>query len=301
MIVKDQPSAFSLFVVMNGSVVPQIIYKIIAFTLLSLGIMLFDGHIAALPHISPTALSVFGIALSLFLGFRNNAAYERWWEARKLWGGIIADVRNLAKITDIFVANPDERADILGLAVVFAHMHRATLRDVPVTTELQDWVSGDAMAALRERRNGADAALRSMSHKIRQLHEKASIDNFGQLAFAKNISAFGHAQAGCERIATTPLPFVYSLLIRRTTYLYCILLPFGLLETAGPFVPVFSAIVAYVFFGLQAVTNELEHPFRQVKNGLPLDALCRVIEISVADALERTPPEPLLPKDGVLT
>jgi putative membrane protein len=89
----------------------------------------------------------------------------------------------------------------------------------------------------------------------------------------------------------TPLPFVYSLLVRRATYLYCCLLPFALIEAAGWFAPIFAAIVAYVFFSLQAVTNELEHPFHNVKNGLPLDAMYRTIEISIAETLNRTPPE----------
>lgn len=96
------------------------------------------------------------------------------------------------------------------------------------------------------------------------------------------------------------MPFVYSLLVRRTTYLYCVLLPFALVETTGPFVPIFVAVVAYVFFGLQAVTNELEHPFRQGQNGLPLRALCRTIEISVAQALDRPAPPPLSPRNGIL-
>ncbi|WP_350333992.1 bestrophin family ion channel [Coralliovum pocilloporae] len=98
----------------------------------------------------------------------------------------------------------------------------------------------------------------------------------------------------------TPLPFVYSPLVRRTTYLYCALLPFALIETTGWFAPLFAAVVAYVFFGLQTVTNELEHPFANVENGLPLDAMCRTIEISVAETLGDPAPEPLLPDDYVL-
>lgn len=89
--------------------------------------------------------------------------------------------------------------------------------------------------------------------------------------------------------------------MRRTTYLYCFLLPFALIESTGWFTPVFAAVVAYVFFGLQAVTNELERPFANVQNGLPLDAMCRVIDISVAEALGREPPEPLAPKNSVLS
>ena len=100
---------------------------------------------------------------------------------------------------------------------------------------------------------------------------------------------------------TTPLPFVYSLLVRRTTYLYCGLLPFSLIDSTTWIAPVFAAVVAYVFFGLQTVTNELEFPFRNVQNGLKLDALCRTIEISVAEALGRPVPERLPATNHVLS
>ena len=100
-------------------------------------------------------------------------------------------------------------------------------------------------------------------------------------------------QGASERIANTPLPFAYSLLVHRTAYLYCFLVPFGLAATAGWFAPLFTAIVAYVFFGLDAISKELENPFSGGHNNLPLDALCRVNEISVAEALGDVPPPPL--------
>ena len=86
MIVRDHPSSLQLFFVMQGSVVPKILGKVIGIALLSAIILLVDQHIVTLPHISIGAMGIFGVALSLFLGFRNNAAYDRWWEARKLWG-----------------------------------------------------------------------------------------------------------------------------------------------------------------------------------------------------------------------
>ncbi len=86
MIVRDQPSALQLFFVMQGSIVPKIIGKIIGIGLLSVAVLLVDRHLVPLPRISIAAMGIFGVALSLFLGFRNNAAYDRWWEARKLWG-----------------------------------------------------------------------------------------------------------------------------------------------------------------------------------------------------------------------
>ncbi|MFP7674556.1 bestrophin family protein [Marivita sp. S0852] len=301
MIVKEQPSGWTLFFEMQGSVVPQIIGKIVGFTAFSVAVMFLDDVVAFVPSVSLTAMSVFGIALSLFLGFRNNAAYERWWEGRKLWGGIISEIRNLAKICDMFVPDMAPRKTILDAAVAFAHFHRGTLRRVDVTKDAAPWIGAESAAQLAGKTNSADAALRTISETVRQLQAKDQITGFAQLAFAKIILSLGRHQAGCERIASTPLPFVYSLLIRRTTYLYCLLLPFALLEAAGPFVPFFVAVVAYVFFGLQAVTNELEHPFRAIKNGLPLDAMCRLIEVSAAEATDRTPPPALSATDHVLT
>lgn len=87
MLVREHPSSLQLFFVMQGSVVPKILGKVISIALLSAIILLVDQHVATLPHISIGAMGIFGVVLSLFLGFRNNAAYGRWWEARKLWGG----------------------------------------------------------------------------------------------------------------------------------------------------------------------------------------------------------------------
>ena len=301
MIVRDHPSNLKLFFVMQGSVVPRIIGRIIGIALLSVVVMLLDQYVVTLPHISIGAMGIFGVALSLFLGFRNNAAYDRWWEARKLWGAMIADVRNLGRHLCVFVGKGEDREQILSCAVAFAHLHRGFLRGVDVKSDITNWVGDEKAAAMTARKNPADAALRSMADKIGKLTNENAISGFGQMTISQTMSSLGLAQAGCERIFTTPLPFVYSLLVRRTTYLYCWLLPFALIDATGWFAPVFAAVVAYVFFGLQAVTNELEHPFRNVQNGLPLDAMCRTIEISVSEALDRTPPAALTASNHVLS
>ncbi|MBB5723573.1 putative membrane protein [Loktanella ponticola] len=301
MIVREHPSTLKLFFVMQGSVVPRIIGRIIGIALLSVVVMLLDQYVVTLPHISIGAMGIFGVALSLFLGFRNNAAYDRWWEARKLWGAMIADVRNLGRHMCIFVGKGEDREQILSCAVAFAHLHRGFLRGVDVKTDIVGWVGEEKAEAMNAQKNPADAALRSIADNIAKLIEEDAISGFGQMTISQTLSSLALAQAGCERIFTTPLPFVYSLLVRRTTYLYCWLLPFALIEATGWFAPVFAAVVAYVFFGLQAVTNELEHPFRNLQNGLPLDAMCRTIEISVSEALDRTPPVALAATNHVLS
>ncbi|MEM5543907.1 bestrophin family ion channel [Sulfitobacter sp. AS92] len=301
MIVRDQPSALKLFFVLQGSIVPNIIGRIIGVAVLTAVVLLVDQHLVELPHVSIAAMGIFGVALSLFLGFRNNAAYDRWWEARTLWGAMIADLRTLGRDLAIFVGRGEDRAEILSLGVAFAHLHRGVLRDADVQAQITDWVGENQAKALLARTNPADAALRAMAERISQLAAQDGLNGFGQMRLSETLAALAAAQAGCERILTTPLPFVYSLMVRRTTYLYCWLLPFALIEATNWFAPIFAAIVAYVFFGLQAVTNELELPFRNAHNGLPLDAMCRIIEVSAAEALDRAPPPLLSPRDHVLT
>ena len=301
MIVRDHPSSLQLFFVVQGSVVPEILGKIIGIALLSVIVLLVNQYAVTLPQISIGAMGIFGVALSLFLGFRNNAAYDRWWEARKLWGSMIADVRNLGRHMCLFVGKGPDRERILSCAVAFAHLHRGFLRNVEVRGDIVAWIGEEKSATMIASKNPADAALRAMADQIRELIEKDAISGFGQMTISHTLSSLALAQAGCERIVTTPLPLVYSLLVRRTTYLYCGLLPFALIESTSWFAPVFAAVVAYVFFGLQAVTNQLELPFRNVQNGLPLDAMCRVIEISVSEALDRPAPELLAATNHVLT
>ncbi|MFG6515723.1 bestrophin family protein [Sulfitobacter sp. TB366] len=301
MIVRDLPTTSRLFFVTQGSVVPKIIGKIFGVALISAIALLVDRFLIEIPRVSISAMSVFGIALSLFLGFRNNAAYERWWEARKLWGSIIADVRCLGRDSLIFIKNDASRKEFVSLSVAFAHFSRGGLRRADVSEDILKWIDEEEFKSLSGHQNPPDATLRSMATTISNAIDKDEISNVGQLRISSTLSSLGNAQAGCERISSTPLPFVYSLLIRRTTYLYCWLLPFALVEAASWLTPIFTAVVGYVFFGLQEVTHELENPYSNAQNGLPLDAMCRTIEISASEALKMTPPDILEPKSYVLT
>lgn len=301
MIVREPPSSLKLFFVIQGSVVPHIFGRIIGVTILSATVLLVDRNMVKLPHISIAAMGVFGVALSLFLGFRNNAAYDRWWEARKLFGSMIADVRNLGRQMGVFVGKGPDRDFVLSHVAACVHLHRGFLRGVNVRQDIIGWVGEAEADALLARRNAADAALNVMAERFHALGKSGALSTIGQMSLTQTLSSIALAQAGCERIFTTPLPFVYSLLVRRTTYLYCFMMPFALIDSTGWFAPFLAAVVAYVFFGLQAVTNELELPFRSAQNGLPLDAICRVIEVSVSEALDRPAPEALLPQDHVLT
>ena len=134
-----------------------------------------------------------------------------------------------------------------------------------------------------------------MADLLTDARSAGKIDGFGAMTLSSRLLSLTQAQCGCERIATTPLPYVYSLLVFRTTWLFVLLLPLALIEPAGWLTPLFTVIVAYTFFGLAEVTEELAHPFGTTANALPLDAICRTAETSLAPFLNEVPPPPLLP------
>ncbi len=285
MIIRDKPGLLQLLFSMRGSVLPKILPRVAFVTAFAAGLVWLDQTYLPLPHTNAAPFAVFGIALSLFLGFRNNAAHDRWWEGRKLWGQLIADMRALSREVEIFLPEREDRHRVLMLALGFIHAHRLNLRKLPPKSAPLNWLNVEDLATPHP-----------PCTKLNQMTEvvaSAAPDGFARRALAERLASIALAQAGCERIATTPLPYVYSLLIFRTTYLYCGLIPFGLIETAGWLSPVFVAIMAYIFIGLAEVTEELAHPFGETVNGLPLDAMCRTIEISLAPHLDMPAPAPL--------
>jgi len=296
MIVRDAPGPLDLIFALRGSIVPRIALRLAVLVVAAAGMVWLHDRYGLLPDTGGLGFTVFGIALSLFLGFRNNAAYDRWWEARKLWGGLLADMRSLARDSEMFVTDPDRRKAILRNAIAFLHLHRANLRAL----------RGDATArelggALADAPHPPDAALDRIAALLAEAQRAGAIDGFGMRAMSERLGSMALQQAGCERIVLTPLPYVYSLLIYRTTWLFCLLLPLALTSPTGWLTPLFVGIVGYVFFGLAEVTEELSHPFGSTPNGLPLDAICRAAEIAIAPHLGEEAPPPLAPRDYFLS
>jgi ion channel-forming bestrophin family protein len=299
MIVRDKPGPAQLLFALRGSVLPRIAWPMLALVAMSAVLVAVDHRYEVLQHSNSTPFAVFGVALSLFLGFRNNAAYDRWWEGRKLWGGLLADLRGFARDVAVFVPDVALRHALLRLALAFVHLHRANLRALRNDPAALHLAAAAGLAS-----TGAHppcTALDAMATAIADAHHAGRIDGFAARALTARLGSLAAQQAGCERIATTPLPYVYSLLIFRTIYLYCLLIPLALIEPAGWLTPLFVGIVTYVFLGLAEVTEDLAHPFGASLNGLPLDAMCRAVEISLAPHLGQTPPAGLHPIDFVLT
>ena len=282
MIIRDKPGLPQLLFAVKGSILPHVAPPMLLLMAFSAALVGVDRWLVALPQSAATPFSVLGVALSLSLGFRNNAAYDRWWEARKLWGVLISDMRALAREAELFLP-PADAHRLMRLALAFVHLHRCQVRGVAVDAAAQAW--GDATSA--------EAAMDAMNRVLVGALKAGTLDGFGARALSGRLGSMAYNQAGCERIATTPLPYVYSLLIFRTVYLYCLLIPLALIGPEGWLTPVFTGLIAYVFLGLAEVTEDLAHPFSVSLNALPLDAICRGMEISLAPHLGMDAPEPL--------
>ncbi|MDD4929392.1 MAG: bestrophin family ion channel [Gallionella sp.] len=307
MIIRSRPSGFGLFFIYRGSVLSQI--KGVLFVNVALATLVTLSHGDIYSHkITLTAIpfTLIGLPLAIFLGFRNNAAYDRYCEGRKLWGEIVLQSRNFARqcLTLIEFAEPvkpdlglnDVRVRMIVRTVAFAHALRHLLRNTDASAELKPLLVQHEWQKTLDAANIPDYLMHQMGRDLRLCLDEKRVDGCLASAIDATISSMAAAAAACERIKSTPIPFSYMLMLHRTAYLYCFLLPFGLIDTIGFMTPFVVGIVAYTFFGLDALGDEIEEPFGNLPNDLALDAICRGIEINLRDAIgDKHELAPLIP------
>ncbi len=304
MIIRPRPTGWQLLYILRGSIVPAIAPKVLAIGVLAVLVAAFSRswHPLGGSGLSVVPFTLLGLVLSIFLSFRNSACYERWWEGRKLWGQLVYESRSLARQVNLLLAdNTGRRRRIAYLTTAFAHALAGRLRGRIVALMALPWLDKRQREQLGQRENVPDALLSMIAGELAQALRAGDLDPILYTQLEERLHAMSSIQAGCERILTTPLPFAYTLLLHRCAWMFCVLLPFGLASSLGWGTPVLSAVLAYAFFGLDQLGEEMEDPFGLEPNDLPLDALVRTIEIDQLDALgERPLPEPLLPQGYLL-
>ena len=307
MIVKQKLSAIKLFFTLRGSVLPKVYPQILLISLIS-------AFITNVQHIFPSSFSSYsvapftllGIALSLFLGFRNNASYQRWWEARGLWGQLVYDARSLCRqaLSYIDEDNPmgrDTQRRLIHLSIAFSHAVRHRLRETSPWEDIERFVEPVHHSKMRQAKNLPDYLMRLMGKELGYCRQHHLLSEQMVQNMDERLNSMTVVLAACERIYNTPLPFAYTLLVHRTTYLYCFMLPFGLVSSLGWVTPLICGVIAYTFFGLDALSEELEEPFGLAPNQLALTALSRTIEINLLEALgEIDLPPDIVPIKGYL-
>jgi putative membrane protein len=306
MIIRPRPNFLTLFFILRGSIAPHIIGQILCTSAFA-GLVVFAHQRwpAFVPVFGGAPFALVGLALSIFLGFRNNACYDRWWEARKQWGDLIVQARNFARQTlvlDPKAGDDAARRRLLGLVIAFTWAFARHLRPSALSRNDADgWLGAGERDFVAMSRNRPDAILRLLGRELAELRAAGTISDILFQPLDATVGRMAGIHAACERIANTPVPFSYTLLLHRTAYVFCILLPFGFAATLGWAAPIATAFVAYTFFGLDALSMELEDPFADIPNGLALSAMAETIEINLREALGETnlPPLPI-PRGYVL-
>ncbi|MEP3208910.1 MAG: bestrophin family ion channel [Maribacter sp.] len=285
-------------------------------------------------------LSVIGIAVAFYIGFKNSQSYDRFWEGRKIWGGIVNYSRTWANNVLSFVNDDKEIQRIL----IYRHLAwinalRVQLRQPssfsikenraveklfdrhgernPVCAGLDAFLSPEEDADLENRKNVATHLIKNQGQHLKQLLSDGKISEFDKQVFHGNLEELYNLQGRCERIKNTPFPRQYAYFSTVFTWIFVLLLPFGLLsvfesefkeirslaqqEVFLTLMIPFSVLLSWIFVTMEKVGSNSEDPFEGRINDVPMTALCRTIEIDLRDMLnEGNLPEKIKPQDNIL-
>jgi ion channel-forming bestrophin family protein len=223
----------------------------------------------------------------VFLGFRNSASYDRYWEGRKLWGMILSESRTLARqfLTLTHKTDAIQKRHFVLTLVAIAYSFRHQLRNTDASQDLQRLLPPDLARSLQSTRFAPNLLVLHLANLLQQQRHQQQLDPILATQMEEPLAKITDAISGCERLSSTPLPYTYVVILHRTAYLYCFLLPFGLVDGIGWMTPIMVTFIAYTFFALEALSDELEDPFGTSANDLPLESMCVMIETTLCEML----------------
>ena len=270
--------------VMQGSYFKRLIVPQVLLFIFSFFIYFYQTHIATEPvPLNPSVFAILGISLAIFHGFCNNAAYDRFWEGRKLWGTLVWLSRNIARqVLTLPNVSMAEKQAFIRHQIAFVHSLRQQLRSEDNTANLQRLLTVEEQQAVVGQNFIALRLTQIMGQMLANWQAEQKIDAWQWQSLDNTLGEIAHIQAGCERINNTPIPYAYFVLLHRTVYLYCFMLPFGLGNAIGWVTPFVVSFVGYTFMALNEIVDEISEPFGTGENELPLGMMCDTIETQLA-------------------
>jgi putative membrane protein len=278
MIIRER-NVFNTIFSTTGHILPSITPQIVFAAFMGIAAVVINKYGTGKHPIVLTysTLAFYGIALSTFLGFKNSAAYARWWEAREQWGAQITAVRNLGKLLRSLC--PQGHPEVVKCASAHSHAMRFQYAEnLNAEKDFRAFLTEEEQAFVCQNTinpNVADNKLYLASEAICGLNKSDPpvIDNYGVVAIQQQISCLGRVQGACDRLVSTPIPFTYSRLIFRTTFIFVSVAPFSMVADEEWSTPGIVACIAYMFFGLEELTHRLERPFSsRYPISMPLEA-----------------------------
>jgi putative membrane protein len=226
--------------------------------------------------------SLLGIVLGLFLVFRTNSAYDRWWEGRKLWGGIVNSTRNLA-----FKLNACLDKELVEDRVFFAKMIPNFV--FAVKEHLRGAMPQYAELEETDGKHKPNYFATLIFQRLNKVLKEGHISGEQLITIDKEISQLTEMMGGCERIKNTPIPYSYSMYIKKFIFLYIVTLPFGFVTTFGYFTIITVILVSFVLLSVELIGEEIEDPFGRDLNDLPTDELSERIRENIREIMDVHP------------
>lgn len=267
---------------LKGSVLLTIWRKVLATVIFAIIVtILFQHGFTGLSQPSFASL-IPGIVLGLLLVFRTNTAYERFWEGRKMIGGMIDVVRLLSR--QLWVAIPvtskqelEEKYSAIELLLAFFVASKLHLRHEPADESLASLVSPQQYAELQQISNMPLKIAEWLGSYVEDVHDRQQITDTQLLAYNDLIDRTVGAMGSCERILNTPMPLAYSIHLNHLLFLYCFAVPFQLVQDLGWWTIPASGIISFALLGIEAIGIEIENPFGYDVNDIPLDKLTQAL------------------------
>jgi putative membrane protein len=302
MIVRPRQHWFRMLFVWHGSVLSRILPQLGIVTGLAVLVTIIHGQVFYVKvPLTFVPFALIGVALAVFLGFRNSASYDRYWEGRKLWGSMLSDSRNLARQYLTLTHDTQEKKIFVYTLVAVSHALRHQLRGTNPCHDLQRLLGADVYQTVKEARFVPNILLLHLAQQLQTQRMQQAIEPILAAQMEVPMLRLTEYMGACERLSNTPLPYTYVVILHRITYLYCFLLPFGLVDAIAWTTPIMVAFIAYAFFALEALSDELEEPFGISPNDLALEAMCVTIETTLKEMLgEKELPEAVKAVDFVV-
>ena len=237
-------------------------------------------------HPSIAMHSLLGIVLGLFLVFRTNSAYDRWWEGRRLWGSMVNSTRNLALKLNAYLSR-ESRADREWFSKMipnFAYATKENLRRGVLLNEMEV-VSADFIEDLKKFKHKPNRISALLYERVNMLYKGGHFTGDQLINLDKELKDLIDIMGACERIRNTPIPYSYMMYIKKFIFIYIITLPFGFLTDSGYFTILIVLLVTFVLMSVELIAEEIEDPFGYDLNDLPTDELSGKIRENVAEIL----------------
>lgn len=230
--------------------------------------------------------SLLGIVLGLFLVFRTNSAYDRWWEGRRLWGSLVNSTRNLALKLNAYISreNHEDRDWFAKMIPNFVFATKENLRRGVQLAELEV-VSESFIEDLKKYKHKPNRLSAMLYERVNIMYKRGDLTGDQLITVDKELKDLIDFMGGCERIKNTPIPYSYMMYIKKFIFIYIITLPFGFVTDSGYFTILIVLLVTFVLMSVELIAEEIEDPFGYDLNDLPTDELSLKIKDNVAEIL----------------